>query len=334
MEDKISVIVPAYNIENYLGRCLDGLLKQKHHNLEIIIVNDGSVDRTGSIMDEYAARDSRIRVFHKKNGGVTSARLYGLAQATGDWIGFVDGDDYVESDMYARLLKNAQEHHAEISHCGYQMVYPSGKIDYYYNTEKFLIQEGSQGCSDILDGTITEPGLWNKLYRRELFEGLESWIDSSIRINEDLLMNFYLFRQVKLAVYEDFCGYSYSLRNGSAMVSKLNEHKLKDPLKVQKILDQETAEVPEWNRIVERRLMYQLVGSSTLGLGEQKELIKPFRKEARKELRKRLWKTLKGNACGFKLKIMVLWAAVWPASYYGVHRMYARLTGSDRKYEV
>ena len=334
MKDKISVVIPAYNVEPYLARCLDSLLRQEYENMEIIVVNDGSTDDTGRIMEEYAVRDERIKAVHKINGGVTSARLYGLAQATGDWIGFVDGDDYVEPDMYLRLLRNAYTHQAQISHCGYQMVYPNGKIVPYYNTGKLLIQKDTEGCTALLDGKFIEPGLVNKMFRRELFEGLTDWMDSSIRIYEDLMMCFYLFRQCSVVVYEDFCPYNYALRRGSAMISRLNEHKLKDPLRVQHLLYRETSEMPEWNRIVERRLMYQLVSNATMGLGEQKELIKPFRKEARKELRQRLWQTLRGNACGGKLKLMVLWVAVWPWSYYAVHRLYAKITGVDKKFAV
>lgn len=334
MDALISVIIPAYNIENYIARTLDSVLAQTYSKLEIIVVNDGSRDGTGAVIDAYAAGDRRVKAIHKENGGVTSARLRGLAEATGEWIGFVDGDDHIEPDMFARLLQNALEHQADISHCGYQMVFPNGRIDYYHNTGKMLQQNGIQGCSDILEGTVTEPGLWNKLYRRELFEGLEQWMDKSIRINEDLLMNFYLFRQAKVCIFEDRCPYHYILRKGSAATSSLNEYKLKDPLAVLHILLKDTTDVPEWNAIVERRLMYQLVSSATLGLGDQKELIKPFRKEARRELRQRLWKTLKGSACGLKLKIMVLWAAVWPASYWAVHWLYARITGSDKKYAV
>ena len=130
MAEKISIIVPAYNIEAYLGRCLDSLLVQTHENIEIVVVDDGSKDATRTIMDDYASRDNRIKVLHKENGGVTSARLCGVAEASGDWIGFVDGDDYVEPEMFARLLKNALDYHADISHCGYRMVFPNGRVDY------------------------------------------------------------------------------------------------------------------------------------------------------------------------------------------------------------
>lgn len=334
MEALISVIIPAYNLEGCVAGTLDSVLAQTYRSLQIIVVNDGSKDATGTILDEYARRDRRIQVIHKENGGVTSARLCGLAEAKGDYIGFVDGDDSIEPNMYERLMDNLKASGADISHCGYQMVFPNGKIDYYYNTGKTVLQEGYQGCADLLEGGFVEPGLWNKLYRRELFEGLTEWMDTSIRINEDLLMNFYLFRKAKLCVFEDVCLYHYVLRKGSAAVSRLNEHKLKDPLRVQYLLEQETAQVPEWHQIVQRRLIYQLISSATIPLGDQKEMIKPFRREARRELRQRLWKALRGNACGNKLKIMALWTAVWPWSYYAVHRVYAKVSGVDKKYAV
>ena len=334
MEALISVIIPAYNIEEYLPKTLDSVLAQTYWNLQIIVVNDGSQDGTGSLIDQYAQRDERIVAIHKENGGVTSARLRGIAEAKGQYIGFVDGDDYVEPQMYSRLMENILAYGADISHCGYQMVFPSGRVDYYYNTDEVVVEKDHQGCADLLDGVFVEPGLVNKLYSKELFEGLTDWIDPTIRINEDLLMNFYLFRKAQLAVFEDVCPYHYVLRPGSAATSAISEHKLKDPLKVMHLLYHETLDHPHWNSIVERRLMYQLVNSATISTGKQKELIKPFRKEARKELCQRLWKALKGNACGTKLKMMVLWVAIWPWSYYTVHRIYAKLTGVDKKYAV
>ena len=333
MKELISLVIPAYNIQDYLGPTLDSILAQSYENLEIIVVNDGSKDGTGAVADAYAAKDSRIKVVHKENGGVTSARLRGVAEAKGEYVGFVDGDDFVEPRMYARLMENLQKHDADISHCGYQMVFPS-RVDYYYNTGKLVIQEDARGCLDLLDGRFVEPALWNKLYRRELFSGLAEWMDASIRINEDLLMNFYLFRQAKKAVFEDVCPYHYVLRPGSAATSRLNEHKLKDPLRVLHIMQKETEDQPQWNAIVHWRLIYQLVNTATLPLGDQKELIAPVRREARQELRQRLWHTLTGKAFDARLKIMTLWAAVWPWSYCMVHKLYARIRGTDKKYEV
>lgn len=331
MSEKISVIIPAYNIEAYLPRTLDSVLAQTYGNLEIIVVNDGSKDNTAAVIDAYTNKDSRIHAILKENGGVTSARLCGVAQATGDYIGFVDGDDYIEPQMYERLIENLKKHNADISHCGYQMVFPS-RVDYYYNSGNLILQENDRPCADLLEGSFVEPALYNKLYRRELFVGLEEWMDKNIRINEDLLMNFYLFRQTQKAVFEDVCPYHYILRKGSAATSVLNEHKLRDPLKVLQILLAETEENPAWNRIITRRLIYQLISTATLHARNQKELILPYRKEARKELRRRLRYAL--NTCGTKLKIMALWAAIWPWSYGFVHRAYAKATGVDKKFEI
>lgn len=334
MDEKISVVIPAYNIQNYLENTLNSVLAQTYDNLEIIVVNDGSEDNTGKILDEYAARDSRIKAIHQENGGVTSARLRGVREASGSYIGFVDGDDYIEPQMYTRLMENAGKYDADISHCGYRMVFPGGRMDYYYNSGKLVQQEGHQGCTDLLSGKFVEPGLWNKLYRRKLFQGLENWMDKSIRMNEDLLMNFYLFRKAEKSVFEDICPYHYVLRQGSAVTAQLNEYKLKDPLKVFHILQKETSDVPEWNCIVERRLIYQLINSAAIQPGNQRELIIPFRKEARRELRQRLFGALKSSSCDPKLKMMALWAAIWPAGYGWVHSIYAKATGVNKKYCV
>lgn len=333
MNEKISIIIPAYNIQDYLGPTLDSVLSQTYENLEIIVVNDGSADGTSEIINAYAARDSRIKAIHKENGGVTSARLRGVAEATGSYIGFVDGDDLIEPQMYARLYENLKAHDADISHCGYQMVFPS-RVDYYYNTGKTVLQQEYQGCTDLLAGGFVEPGLWNKLYRKDLFAGLDEWMDQTIRINEDLLMNFYLFRRAETSVFEDICPYHYVLRKGSAATSRLNIHKLQDPLRVLHRLMEETAGVPEWNKIVETRLIYRLISTATMPFGEQKQLIAPVRREARCEMRQRIWHTLTSRTFGAKLKIMALWATIWPWSYCVTHKMYSHFSGTAHKYEV
>lgn len=329
MEPKITVIVPCYNIAPWLSRCLDSILAQTYSDLEVIVVDDGSTDGTAAVMADYAARDERIKNIHQENGGVTAARLRGVAEATGDWLGFVDGDDCIEPDMYRRLLANAAEHRADISHCGYQMVFPSGRTDYYYNTGRVAVQEGLQGCQDLLTGAFVEPGLWNKLYRRELFAGLTGWMDTTIRNNEDLLMNYYLFRQAKRAVFDDWCPYHYILRPSSATTSALNAHKLADPLKV---THQILADAPEQLRdIVLVRLTRQLI--SLASMNGHPGWVLPHRKTARRELRQRLREILRSRV-GPKLKVMALWTALWPASYGWVHGIHNRVTGNDRKYDL
>lgn len=236
MAELVSVIVPVYRVEKDLPRCLDSILAQTYPHVELIAVDDGSPDGSGAILDEYAKVHKNLVVIHKENGGVTSARLRGVAEAKGQWIGFVDGDDYIEPDMYARLLENAKKHGADISHCGYRMVFEDGRVNYFYNTGSVRLQDRQTGIRDLLEGTRIEPGLCNKLFRARLFPGLEEAMPAAIRINEDLLMNFHLFAAAECAVFEDWCPYHYIVRRGSASRAKVNAYKIYDPIRVKDII--------------------------------------------------------------------------------------------------
>lgn len=336
MSELISIIVPAYNIETYVGRTLDSLLVQTYPNIEIIVVNDGSTDNTKQVLDDYATKHpEKIKVFHIENGGVTNARLTGVKKATGQWIGFCDGDDIVEPDMYELLLNNAQKYKADISHCGYKMVFPS-REDLYYGTGKIIEQDNLQGQKDLLEGGFVEPGLWNKIYKKNIVDNFikEDLMDKSIRNTEDLLMNYYLFRQSRKSIFEDKCLYHYVLRAGSATSKKISKQKLLDPLKVIDILLAETKGQAELQDILTAKKVRLLISLSTMAYGENKEIIQPVRKDARKELRSKLGSVVRGRNCGIKLKIMTLWAWIWPWSYGLVHRVYGRISGVDKKYEI
>lgn len=250
VSNKISIIVPAYNIEEYLPACLDSILAQTYENIEIVLIDDGSVDRTGQIADEYREKYSdKINCLHLKNGGVMNARMTGIKAATGEWIGFVDGDDAIEPDMYKRLIENALTYQADISHCGYQTIVNSGeRVHYFYNTGRLVEQDGMTGLNDLLSGSFVEPGLWNKLFHKTLFHSLlhDSGMPVNVKINEDLLMNYFLFKEAKKAVYEDFCPYHYMTRSTSATRSEFKAHKVLDPIRVKKyILDDVESELKD-----------------------------------------------------------------------------------------
>lgn len=209
----ISVIVAAYNIAPWLPRCLDSILAQQYRNLEIIVIDDGSTDETSEIIDEYARKDQRIVPIHQKNAGLVAVREKGIELATGRYVAFVDGDDMISSDMYQRLMQNALKYDADISHCGVNFCWPDGKVEAHYASGKVVLQDNFNGQKDLLEGTMIEPGLWNKLYKAELMK--DSCLDKSIQNNEDLLRNFVLFQRAKKSVFEDFCGYQYMQRQGS-----------------------------------------------------------------------------------------------------------------------
>lgn len=252
---KVSVIVPVYNLEKELSECVHSIIDQTHKNLEIILVDDGSTDNSRKTISCLAKEDARIVPIYKNNGGVTSARLAGCLIASGDYIGFVDGDDTIESDMYEVLVNNAVDYNADISHCGYQMVFPDGRIHLFYNTGKTIIQNQLQGIKDLLEGKIVEPGLCNKLYKKELIKGVlkNELMDTTIKINEDLLMNYYLFEGSNKSVFQDVCKYHYNVREGSASRSSLSRRKVIDPIKVKIKISQQCK--PELKKIAKAALL-------------------------------------------------------------------------------
>ena len=327
----ISIIVPAYNIAPYLPRCLDSLLAQTHRNLEIIVVNDGSSDDTGAVIDSYAQKDSRIKPVHKENGGVSSARLAGIAVAKGDYIGFVDGDDYTEPEMFAHLLKNALAHNAGISHCGYQMVFPDGHIDMYYNTGRVENLNREDGLAAFLKGEYIEPGLVNKLYRRDVVIGFDLsplW-DSSIRINEDVLMNYILFSRTDFSTYEDIPFYHYILRHGSAATTKSPAlHKIQDPIKVAKLIFDDTKQNLTTHRIITERYMRLLIGTSL----QTHWLEEAFK--AKQELKQVLRDAYKLKGLSKKILLMAFGAVYMQPLYVLVRKIYNRVTGVDKKYDL
>lgn len=237
MDDKISVIVPTYNNAPWLPKCLESIRNQTYSNLEILVIDDGSQDETWEILQTFSQNDPRIIPVHQENGGVTTARLCGVSRATGDWIGFVDGDDWIEPDMYEHLLRNAKTYDADISHCGYQLVYPDGRRKPYYGTGELRKQTHLQGLQDLLEEKLVEPGLWTKLFKRELLGKLDSCMDRDIKNNEDMLMNYYIFREAQCSVFEDICLYCYRVRDNSASRKPLDVYSIYNPIEVrEKIL--------------------------------------------------------------------------------------------------
>lgn len=336
MEELISVIVPAYNVETYLAKSLDSILSQSYRNIEVVVVDDGSKDGTAGIIDQYARMNpGKVVALYIPNGGVTHARLTGVQAAHGTWIGFMDADDYIEPCMYERLMANAQAFEADISQCGYQLVLPD-EVVYYYNTGRMEQQDAQRGVTALLDGSYIEPGLCNKLFRKTLFHGLyqSKKMELDIRNNEDLLMNFFLFREAKRIVYEDFCPYHYLLRVDSATTQQLNEHKLKDPMKVLRILLEETKENEEQYMAVRRRYIRLLCNNATMLLGCSPELIKPYRKEMRRELRQELPGILAGTHYGTRLKMLALCAGILPSLYAWIHQAHIRLNGLDKTWNL
>lgn len=170
---KISVIVPVYNAENFLEKCVDSILNQTYYNLEIILVDDGSNDGSSALCDLYAERDIRVQVIHKSQGGVCEARNSGLDIATGDYLIFVDNDDFILPDMYETLMANMLKYQVKISMCSYSLYYEERGQE-YIEEQLFTKKMDSLEALHIFhtEKRIDMIVPWNKLYKRELFDGI------------------------------------------------------------------------------------------------------------------------------------------------------------------
>lgn len=166
MEKKlISVIVPVYNVEHYLEKCIKSICEQTCGNLEIILSDDGSTDHSGAICDEWAQKDARIRVIHKENGGLSDARNAGIEAAAGNWLMFVDSDDFIMPDTIERLYLAATAHNCEIAVCNIVRIYDDGATEpFYAPVGELTIWDGQQRFE-----TLKQPSVCNKLFRAELF---------------------------------------------------------------------------------------------------------------------------------------------------------------------
>ena len=229
MNDLISIIIPVFNNEKHLERCVKSVIAQTHQHLEIIIINDGSQDHSATIIEELAAHDRRIITFHQENQGVSAARNKGLHLATGDFIGFIDADDETYPDLYEFLLQNLLQHHADISHCGFEWVKADQTLK-FHDSGIVLVQNKEEGLSEILSGQRVEPSTCNKLYRKSVLQNV--FFPEDIKTNEDLLFNVEAFYNAEKSVFEDQIKYKYHSNSNSASRSAFTLKKAEDLYKV------------------------------------------------------------------------------------------------------
>lgn len=185
----ISIIIPIYNVQEYVARCLDSILKQTYQNFEVICIDDGSTDGSGKLCDEYAAMDQRVTVHHIKNSGVSNARNLGLSLVRGEFFAFVDSDDYLEANYLEVLYTNLKNFDCDISCCLFVLNEvsgaPSNQID--NSPSEMTLFNGSKECvhNFICSGVSMEGMVWNKLYHTEKFKNIQ--FDKNIKVNEDCL---------------------------------------------------------------------------------------------------------------------------------------------------
>ncbi len=213
MDELISIIVPVYKVEAYLDQCVQSIVDQTYQNLEIILVDDGSPDACPAMCDAWARKDSRIRVVHKENGGLSDARNAGLAVAAGDYIGFVDSDDSIAPTMYEELMTHLTDTGSEIAACGVQMVWEDGKTA-MLTCSGSAVLDNEQAMEAIISESWLKQPVWYKLYKRSTVEGI---LFEKGKCHEDVFWSYQpLARADRVCVF-DTPLYFYRQRSGSIM---------------------------------------------------------------------------------------------------------------------
>lgn len=216
----ISIIVPIYNVEKYLNKCIDSIINQTYKNIEIILINDGSEDNSGKICDKYAKEDSRIKVIHKKNGGLSDARNVGIDASQGDYIAFIDSDDWVDLYMIERLYNLIIQHKADIVQGDYIEVYDEDNILKNITKEEINFYNSNQMLEYLYgEKYVKTVVVWNKLYKKELFDQIRF---PKGRLHEDEFTTYKVIHRANTIIDSNLPVYYYRQRESSIMNSDFN----------------------------------------------------------------------------------------------------------------
>lgn len=214
MNPLISVIVPIYNVEKYLARCVDSIVNQTYKNLEIILVDDGSPDLCPQMCDDYAEKESRIKVVHKKNGGLSDARNAGMAVATGEYISFIDSDDYVSDDFFECLLDVMNKENSDIAECSVVKFYEDNRFDEFSDDLSVKTYDTQDAMSALIAENPFHQHVWNKLYKTELVKDIPYAVG---KLNEDEFWTYQVFGRANKVARLNKTMYYYFQRNSSIM---------------------------------------------------------------------------------------------------------------------
>lgn len=220
----LSIIIPVFNVQDYLSKCIESALNQTYIDTEIILINDGSTDNSGMICDNYSKNENKVQVIHKANGGLSSARNAGMDVARGNYIAFVDSDDWLDADMYSTLIELLEVNDADIAACGFKEIY-FGNSKFHSNFGSVTLFNKEEAINSLVsDDNSVRFEVWNKVFRRELVGDLRF---KEGQIFEDVFFDRNIFLRINKLVYIDRPFYNYLKSRPGNTNSHFNENKLK-----------------------------------------------------------------------------------------------------------
>lgn len=319
----ISVIVPIYKVEAYLCKCVDSLLSQTYTNLEVFLVDDGSPDNCGKICDEYATRDDRIKVIHKKNGGLSDARNVAIDVATGEWIIFVDSDDFVSNDYVETLYGLVDKYKCKVGVAWLRTFYEGSDVDISQPTYFEKVFDKMDGIKKMFYQELFDNAAWCKIYHRSLFE-------TGIRypfglIYEDLPTTYLLFLQADKIAYCNRIIYNYLLRANSIEGQPFKQNKLESALKILEMIQEHAGELEPIKKAVRCRLLsfcYHILLEMPVNYQDtRKKILIDYVKANR-------WKVLVDNKARKKARIAAI------CSYLGMDIMRKLLNRKNKRKQI
>lgn len=313
----ISVIVPIYNVEQYLRRCIESIIKQTYQNLEIILIDDGSPDSCGKICDEYASIDKRIRVIHQPNKGLSAARNSGLDICKGEFIGFVDSDDFIHPEMYYRLYNDIITHHVKLAFCQTNKIYNEtiNKIELSQPTLYKTKEE-------VILYSMTKSmwwAAWTKLYHRSLFDHIRY---PHGKTNEDYAVTIFIYDQCENIAINLNKLYYYCIRDNSICTSPLNNKKFDQIDNTLEVVEYMKKKHPEWMDAAEYvflttllKLLACIHNDNSHLFENQKEMILKLITSNKKAI-------IKNKYLLWKQKMMLLTAYIHPVFFKWINFLY------------
>ena len=310
---EISIIIPVYRVEDYLRQCVDSILAQTFSDIEVILVDDGSPDACGTICDQYAEKDARVKVIHKPNGGVSSARNAGLEAATGSLIGFVDGDDYVAPDMYEFLRDKLLASGADIAACGAYMCFQNHTILRCKRNFHGLVNTET-AYKLMLEGNVIHAFVTDKLYRRHCFDKIRYPQGMTF---EDIYIYGDLMRRVS-GVYIDTTPKYYYVQRGTSIV---NQSFTPKDFNIIRALEHNREIIrthyPALQAHIDGRILreYRFVFNKLWKGKRSDPQIRLYKQDVSRRLRKSLGDFLKNHTVSKKDKGLLLFIAICPWFY-------------------